>query len=242
MLDAIILSDIHLGSENCQARQLIRFLEDLLHGQPTASRLILNGDVFDSMDFRRLKKTHWKVLSLLRKLSDRLEIIWVVGNHDGSAEFVSHLLGVQVLDEYQFASGAETVLCLHGHAFDEFIDNHPILTWLADCFYHMLQRIDKSHYFARLAKKNSKIFLRCSRKIQDRSVEHGRRQGATIVCCGHTHLVVADTTGPTAYYNSGCWTEKPCHYLTVEAGRVTVCEYGASEEELATREEAASVA
>lgn len=231
MLDAIILSDIHLGSENCQARSLARFLEGMLHGDPPAARLILNGDVFDSMDFRRLKKHHWKILSLLRKLSDRLEITWVVGNHDGSAEFVSHLLGVQALDEFEFVSGAERVLCLHGHLFDEFIDNHPILTWAADCVYHLLQRIDPSHTFARLAKKNSKVFLRCSRKIQDGAVEHARRRGASIVCCGHTHLIVADTSGPVAYYNSGCWTEKPCHYLTVEGGRVAVCEYGPTDDE-----------
>lgn len=70
-----------------------------------SAKLILNGDVFDSIDFRRLKKNHWKVLSLIRKLSDHLEIIWLCGNHDGSAELVSHLLGVSVQDEYILHSG-----------------------------------------------------------------------------------------------------------------------------------------
>ena len=31
--------------------------------------------------------------------------------------------------------------------------------------------------------------------------------------------------GPVAYYNSGCWTEKPCHYLTLADGVLTVCSY-----------------
>src|SRR6266496_5839458 len=105
MLDALILSDLHLGSDNCQARQLGELLEGIEEGVLPTARLILNGDVFDSIDFRRLKKTHWKVLSLIRKLSDRLEIVWICGNHDGSAEIVSHLLGVCVEEEYVLKSG-----------------------------------------------------------------------------------------------------------------------------------------
>src|SRR5947209_16201458 len=99
MHDAVIISDVHLGSENCQARQLSRFLDGVLDGELPTHRLILNGDVFDSIDFRRLKKHHWRVLSLLRKLSDRVEVLWINGNHDGPAEVVSHLLGVEVRDE-----------------------------------------------------------------------------------------------------------------------------------------------
>src|SRR5438128_1025061 len=100
MLDAVILSDLHLGSDNCQARRVCRMLERIVEGELVTARLILNGDVFDSIDFRRLNKAHWKVLSLLRKLSDQVEIIWLCGNHDGSAEIVSHLLGVTVMDDH----------------------------------------------------------------------------------------------------------------------------------------------
>ena len=60
--DALVISDLHLGSENCQAKALTRFLEDLREGSTQTHSLILNGDVFDSIDFRRLKKHHWKVL------------------------------------------------------------------------------------------------------------------------------------------------------------------------------------
>jgi UDP-2,3-diacylglucosamine pyrophosphatase LpxH len=61
--DAVILSDLHLGSDNCQARALSRLLTQIRRGQLSTRHLILNGDVFDSIDFRRLKKHHWKVLS-----------------------------------------------------------------------------------------------------------------------------------------------------------------------------------
>ena len=220
MHDAIILSDIHLGSDACQAWLVCRLLERIVEGEMITQRLILNGDVFDSIDFRRLNKSHWKVLSLLRKLSDQLEIIWLAGNHDGSAEIISHLLGVTVKDEFILESGGQRILILHGHVFDEFIDSHPILTWLADGVYHFLQWIDRTHYFAKLAKRGSKTFLRCTQKIEEGAVELARRSHCQAVCCGHTHLAQMHTEQPIAYHNSGCWTELPCHYLTVANGIV----------------------
>jgi UDP-2,3-diacylglucosamine pyrophosphatase LpxH len=224
--DAIVLSDIHLGSNNCQAKSLCRFLEMIEEEQIATTRLILNGDVFDSIDFRRLSKNHWKVLSLIRKLSDRIDIIWISGNHDGSPEFISHLLGVTVKDEYVLTSGGRDVLFLHGHVFDDFIDAHPILTWLGDCVYLFLQWMDQTHYFAKLAKKGSKTFLRCAQKIEEGAIAHARKKGCSVVCCGHTHHAVAKQEQPIPYYNSGCWTELPCTYLTVRGRQVELHSFG----------------
>jgi UDP-2,3-diacylglucosamine pyrophosphatase LpxH len=225
MFDAVILSDLHLGSSNCQAKSLRKFLEQVAAGEITTDRLILNGDVFDSIDFRRLGKHHWKVLSLLRKLSDEIEIVWLCGNHDGSAEIVSHLLGVTVQDEYVLHSGTQKILIMHGHVFDDFIDAHPVLTWLGDCVYFMLQRIDRTHYFAKLAKKGSKTFVRCAQKIQAGAVEYARKKKCTAVCCGHTHHAISQRNGQVAYVNGGCWTELPSTYLTVRDGLIELRTY-----------------
>jgi UDP-2,3-diacylglucosamine pyrophosphatase LpxH len=227
MLDAVILSDLHLGSDNCQAKNVCHLLEQIVDGELLTARLILNGDVFDSIDFRRLTKSHWKVLSYVRKLSDHVETIWLCGNHDGSAEIVSHLLGVSVMDDYVLESGLEKILILHGHVFDEFIDNYPLLTWLADCGYAFLQWIDRTHSVAKFAKHNSKTFLRCAKKIEEGAVALARRKGCSSVCCGHTHVPAAKTDQAIAYYNSGSWTELPCTYLTVDAGAVQLHVYGA---------------
>ncbi len=220
MLDAVIISDLHLGSDNCQVKSLCRLLEQIADGELATARLILNGDVFDSIDFRRLTKSHWKVLSLLRKMSDRIDILWLCGNHDGSAEIVSHLLGVRVLDDMVLESDGERILILHGHIFDEFLDNHPILTWFGDQVYAFLQWIDGSHAVAKFAKHRSKTFLRCARKIEDGAIRAAKTRGCTAVCCGHSHHAVAYTEQPIPYFNSGCWTELPCTYLTVAAGTV----------------------
>lgn len=234
MYDAVVISDIHLGSDNCQAKRLVHLLESVRRGPLAARQLIINGDVFDSIDFRRLKKHHWNVLSELRKLSDEVEVTWINGNHDGPAEIVSHLLGVTCKDETVIESGGKRILFLHGHRFDEFISRYPVITWVADRIYNLLQRIDKSHYFAKLAKRKSKTFLRCAQKIEHDSIRYAARKGCDAVCCGHTHHAMSNTDGPVQYFNSGCWTEKPCHFLTVLDGVVEVRAYheAVREEEL----------
>jgi UDP-2,3-diacylglucosamine pyrophosphatase LpxH len=229
MLDAVILSDLHLGSGNSQAKRVCEFLERIVEGELPTLRLILNGDVFDSIDFRRLNKNHWKVLSLLRKLSDQVEIVWLAGNHDGSAEIISHLLGVAVEEEYVLESGGQQILILHGHVFDEFIQSYPWMTWLADVIYRVLQLVDRTHRFAKMAKHGSKTFLRSASKIATRAVEMAKRRSCSAVCCGHTHAAVAMTDQPIPYFNSGCWTELPCNYLTVEDGRVRLHEFSPAE-------------
>jgi UDP-2,3-diacylglucosamine pyrophosphatase LpxH len=229
MLDAVIVSDVHLGSANCQAKRLGELLERIAEGETPTARLILNGDVFDSIDFRRLSKNHWRILSLFRKLSDQIEIVWLAGNHDGSAEIISHLLGVSVEDEYVLESGPQRVLILHGHVFDDFIQSYPFVTWLADRLYRVLQMIDRTHRFAKMAKHGSKTFLRCAKKIADGATALARERGCTAVVCGHTHVACALTEQPIPYFNSGCWTELPCSYLTVKDGAVELHEFAPAE-------------
>jgi UDP-2,3-diacylglucosamine pyrophosphatase LpxH len=226
--DAVIISDLHLGSGVCQAKAVVDFLEDIHHRRTRTKRLILNGDVFDSIDFRRLKKSHWKVLSLLRKLADEMEVTWVCGNHDGTADIVSHLLGLEVVDEIVVPSGDKRVLFLHGHQFDQFIERHPFATRFADNLYRFMQKIDRSHRFAKMAKRRSKTFLRSTEKIRAGAVNRAKELGADVVCCGHTHLAVAFPEDPLPYFNSGCWTETPCHFLTLADGVVTLNAYDPS--------------
>ncbi|MFI5252136.1 MAG: UDP-2,3-diacylglucosamine diphosphatase [Bacteroidota bacterium] len=218
-IDAIILSDLHLGSTNCRALQLSAFLQKIVHQTLRPRELVLNGDVFDSMDFRRLKKHHWNVLSLLRKLSDKVPITWVCGNHDGPAEMISHLLGVSVVDLHTVQSGGQKVLILHGHQFDDFVETHPGITWLADLVYRFLQYIDRSHRIARFAKTNSKVFLRCTEKVRLGAINYAKQILISKVCCGHTHHPEL-VEGDVQYANSGSWTEYPSTYLSISQGAI----------------------
>ena len=51
-VDTIIVSDIHLGSEVSRSKQLLDTISHFDYKQ-----LILNGDVFDDLNFKRLSKS-----------------------------------------------------------------------------------------------------------------------------------------------------------------------------------------
>ena len=221
MNDSIIISDLHLGSNVCQSKKINQFFTEIEKEHIKTKEIIVNGDLFDSRDFRKLKNSHWKVLSHLRKLSKTKHIVWINGNHDGPAETISHLIGLDFVEEYQFNSGTKNILVLHGDQFDNFISKYPLFTRIADQAYRFIQRIDKSSYLAKLAKKSSKTFMRCSEQIKNKAIKYGSSRNANIVVCGHTHLASVSET----YCNSGCWTESPCHYLTVYDGHITLREY-----------------
>jgi UDP-2,3-diacylglucosamine pyrophosphatase LpxH len=217
VLDAVHISDLHLGSDACRARSLERFLE----GLPPTRRLVLGGDVLENTAVR-LKKHHWRVLSLLRKLSDSLELVWVAGNHDWDAEAVAHLVGAEFVGHHVYESGGLRVMAVHGDEWDDFIRERPVLTWLADWAYWGLQKV--SDRWARFAKYNSKEFLRCADKVRAGALRKGMDHDANVVVCGHTHHAEAQECLSffRSYYNTGCWTEPVAHYLTASGGRLAL--------------------
>lgn len=176
MHDAIIVSDLHIGAPNCQAKLLVNFLERIHIGEIKTKRLIFNGDVFECFN-SRLHKWNWKILSTIRSISDITEVVWLRGNHDayGPAYSIAHLIGADYKTEYIFESGGKKVLCVHGDEFDTFISDHPIITWFSDIIYLLLQTIDRSFYLARLAKHSSKAYLRCAEKIKVNALKYKDR-------------------------------------------------------------------
>src|ERR1700716_2686381 len=118
--DTLILSDVHLGADTSRAREATRVLkENRFH------RLILLGDIFADLNFRRLTKEHWKFLGHIRKLSNPkhdVEVVWVEGNHDhGLTEVMSHLVGIPVYQQYAWDYAGIRHMAIHGHQFDSFI-------------------------------------------------------------------------------------------------------------------------
>lgn len=226
-MENILISDIHLGSDVCLAEDLCRFLKHL--DPEKTERLIIVGDIFDSIDLRRLNKNHWKVLSHIRRLADKIHIIWLAGNHDGPAEIVSHFLGVNVYESYTLKSGDKKFLILHGHKYDKFINARPIFASFCDFLYRCLQKLDKSHYIARMAKTNSKRYVRCTEEIRTNACQEAFNLGCDGVVCGHTHFAEIVNkkvkTKEIIYCNTGCWTEKPPTYLVIKNGTATLETY-----------------
>lgn len=214
-VDTLIVSDIHLGSDVSRAKPLVQLLRT-----HTFKRLILNGDVFDGLNFKRLSKDDWKFLSFMRKLSNPrkgVDVVWVVGNHDGGlADILSHLLGVPVYEEYLWQMNETRYLAIHGHQFDKWVTTHPVVTSIASSFYYFFQKLDPKHKASRFVKRTSKKFLRMSAKVANEASRHGRvMHQASVVFAGHTHHAMDVMHDGVRYVNSGSWTDKPSHFVVV---------------------------
>ncbi|MDO5615781.1 MAG: metallophosphoesterase, partial [Cruoricaptor ignavus] len=79
-VEIAILSDIHLGTYGCHAKELLAFLKSI-----NPKLLILNGDIIDGWAFSKkyFPQSHMAVLSEFFKLMKKgTQIIYITGNHD----------------------------------------------------------------------------------------------------------------------------------------------------------------
>jgi UDP-2,3-diacylglucosamine pyrophosphatase LpxH len=218
--NTLIVSDVHLGSHVCRANALLATLD-----AETYDHLILLGDIFDDLHLRRLKQSHWHVLSRLRQLSDHVQVVWVEGNHDwGLSEITSHFLGAPVYQTYTWTQAGLTMLALHGHQFDHFLVDHPWISDLATWGYHGLQHRCRQRWLARRLKRLSKRWLRLSQQVADPALMYAGTRHAAYVFCGHTHVAMMKTVGTATYWNTGCWTDVPSSYIAVKGDHVELCE------------------
>lgn len=219
----LVISDLHLGSDVCRAEDILNVLKEW-----SFRRLIILGDAFDDLRFKRLKRSHFKVLARINKLSSprrKIEIVWVEGNHDDLLlRTVSHMLGVSVHREFRFALGGRQYLAIHGHQFDHFMRDNPALTAVASAIYLMVQRRDAVGMpFSRFLKSRSKSWIKASEKIGMRACRYARKIGANVVLAGHTHIPMHQKTRHgIEYVNTGCWTDSPATYATIDANGVTL--------------------
>ena len=219
--DCLVISDLHLGSDVCQARLIEEFLE---WAAMQARELVINGDIFDDLNFKRLSKRHFACLKSIRRHSDRddLRLTWIRGNHDGAADVISHIVGVDFLDEYTFDNGQVRLLILHGDQFDHFITKYKWMTSVACGLFYYIQKW-MPHSAARWIRRISKRFQRNSQVVRDGAVEFARSKGCDHVTCGHTHAALESTVEGVHYLNSGTWTEHPpCPFVAVVGDRVSL--------------------
>jgi len=228
-VNTLILSDLHLGAETSHAREATRVLK-----QTRFQRLILLGDIFADLNFARLTKEHWKFLGYIRKLSNpkrKIEVVWVEGNHDhGLANIMSHLVGVQVYESYEWEYRGLRHIAIHGHQFDGFQVNRVRLSRLGTSLYLQLQKLDfKSKPIVRLIDRLNTRWLRMSPKVAAGAIAYARSHGAERIFCGHTHEAVHVEKDGVDYYNSGGWVDARLTYLTIDEQGVQIHEYNQHE-------------
>lgn len=214
-MKTLLISDIHLGSPDSLALETRLLLET-----ETFDRLILLGDIFSDLNFARLCKQQWKLLSLIRKLSNSkrgVEVVWVEGNHDtGLINLMTHLVGVPVYQEYEWEQNGVKMLAIHGHQFDKFLSDKGLgrlLNWVYLEFQHVA-------WFRSLSTKIvNHVHLewqRIGRAVADGAFHLAQERGAGTVFCGHTHEPVYAEYKGISYYNTGCCVEPLGSYITVD--------------------------
>ena len=223
--DTIIVSDLHLGSEVSRAPAALKMLKSA-----SFNRLILLGDIFSDLNFRRLKKEHWQFLGYIRKLSNpkrEIEVVWVEGNHDhGLTQVMSHLVGVRVYQEYAWDFQGLRHVAVHGHQFDRFLSRNKVLSSFLSAFHLGLQKISfgKKRMIGFLERFDT-AWLRLSAKVARGALAHARSRNAHRVFCGHTHEALSLKREGIEYYNSGSWTQELPTYIAIDHQGVRVSEY-----------------
>ena len=117
-LDIVIISDVHLGTYGCHAKELLTYLKSI---QP--EKLILNGDIIDIWNFSKnyFPKAHMNVLRRIMKMANQgVEVIYITGNHDDMLRKYTDLSfgNLHLVDKYILEIDEKKAWIFHGDIFD----------------------------------------------------------------------------------------------------------------------------
>ncbi|TAE46566.1 MAG: UDP-2,3-diacylglucosamine diphosphatase, partial [Bacteroidetes bacterium] len=137
-VDIVIISDVHLGTYGCQAKELVHYLRSIQPGT-----LILNGDIIDIWQFskRYWPKSHMQVIKEIVKIAAReTPVYYLTGNHDELLrKFSDFSLGnFHLKDHLVLELGKEKAWVFHGDIFDASMKYTKWLAKLGGASYDLL--------------------------------------------------------------------------------------------------------
>jgi UDP-2,3-diacylglucosamine pyrophosphatase LpxH len=222
--EIIVLSDLHLGSYGCHARELLLYLKSV---KPEI--LILNGDIIDIWQFKKsyFPKEHLEVVRRILKLATSgTKVYYLTGNHDDLLRHFGELaLGsIQLRNKLVFQLNNQTHWVFHGDVFDVSIKNARWLAQLGSKGYDLLIRLNRGvnllrrmvglgpASFSAKIKKTVKGAVRYIGDFEQTAIDLAGEKGYNVVICGHIHQpqlkhVTAANGAPVVYMNSGDWVE-----------------------------------
>lgn len=222
-VDLIVLSDLHLGTFGCHAKELLNYLSTV-----NPKKIILNGDIIDIWQFRKkyFPKAHLEVVKTIIEMSmNGTEVIYITGNHDEMLRKLSYaeIGNLRIVDKLVLDLDGKQAWFFHGDIFDASIQNAKWLAKLGGWGYDLLILINRFLNFWLVRFKKEKFSL--SKKIKN-SVKKAVKfvsdfektasdlaieQGYHYVICGHIHQPQisrkVSKNGTCLYLNSGDWVE-----------------------------------
>ena len=206
-MNAIIVSDLHMGSHYFQSEAFAGFLNRL----PDFDELILNGDVLDRPHVK-LAPMHQQTFDRIEQLSYRHKVVWVRGNHDHG--YMPQRLGrIEFCRRYLFN---RQILITHGDDFDNIMPRSRIFMKAFRQMHDLRVRLGaRPVHVAEYAKKWKSFYRVLRNGVMRNAVNFALESGYKAVTCGHTHFAEDLVSNGVRYINTGAWTELPAHYLYV---------------------------
>jgi len=223
-LDVAVISDIHLGTYGCRAKELVNYLKSI-----APNMLILNGDIIDGWQFskRYFPTAHMMVIKeIMQFITGGTRVFYITGNHD---EILRRYADIQVgnftlTDKLVLEIDNKMTWVFHGDVFDNTTKGSAkIFAKLGSTGYGMLILLNRFiNYFLKLAGRErvsiSKRIMssvnKAVSKINDFeqiAAELAIEKKYDYVICGHIHQpqkrIVETDAGKVIYLNSGDWVE-----------------------------------
>ncbi len=213
-MNAIIVSDLHLGSQYF----LHQGFENFLKGIPEDCELILNGDVIDNPK-KKLQPSHKQILKLIEQVSCRQKVIWVRGNHENG--FAPN--GFKHIHFKSYYTLEDRLLIAHGYDFDEIMPRTQIFIRSFKLMHDLMIKFGSTPvHVAHYAKKFERLYKVLRDNVMKNAVNCAKKNGYEAVICGHTHYPEDRIINGIRYMNTGAWTESPAFYLRVIGDEMTL--------------------
>jgi len=222
-IDLLVLSDVHLGSYGCKAKELVNYLKSI-----SPKHVVLNGDIIDMWQFKKRywPKSHTKVLNVIFKwMSKGIKVDYITGNHDEPLRrYTDFKLGsFNLVNKKVLTLNNEKAWIFHGDVFDVTMQYSPWLAKLGATGYDLLiiinniinrisEALGKGRIsFSRRVKDNVKSAVKFINQFEDTAIEIAAQNNYKYVICGHIHKPEIKTfqssNGEVVYLNSGDWIE-----------------------------------
>ena len=224
-LDVLVISDIHLGTYGCHAKELLHYLKSV---KPKV--VVLNGDIIDIWQFSKTywPNSHMKVIKhLINWMGKGVKTYYVTGNHDEMLRTFEGLKmgSLSIVNKVVLTlPDGKKAWVFHGDVFDVTMQHSKWLAKLGSVGYDILILINRLFNFI-----SEKVFnkgkLSLSKKIKESvksavsfinnfeqtSADIGISNKFDYVVCGHIHhpeiRTISNEEGSITYLNSGDWVE-----------------------------------
>lgn len=220
-LRAVFISDVHLGTPDCRADQLLSFLQQL-----NTDSLYLVGDIIDleSLAVRAYwPPSHAAVLGqILTLAATGTRVIYLPGNHDAALRgLVGQTISAIEVRRYTDHLGADgrRYRVSHGDEYDPERLGKDWLVWIGEharrlvCWMSRgLNRVRRQCGLPYLplpivAKSRIQAAIDYIQEYEQRVVDAAREQGYDGHICGHIHFGAIREVAGIRYMNDGDWVE-----------------------------------